>query len=154
MAAQASATPPAAITNSIDATPIAAAPCPPSKAPIGAGATVSGPARQAQEAAEARTEAKGDPTDSLGSINSLYLHAVRIFRAKKPIVAAVQGAAIDRRKPLRRRESRRPEPRIEHRPAILPRWQTEINAPRELNMHVHARKIQGGRPTPRATPYK
>ena len=55
-----------------------------------AGANFSDPARQAQEAAEA----KGDPADSLGSINSLYLHAVRIFRAKKPIVAAVQGAAI------------------------------------------------------------
>ena len=37
---------------------------------------------------------QGDPADSLGSINSLYLHAVRIFRAKKPIVAAVHGAAI------------------------------------------------------------
>jgi len=55
-----------------------------------AGANFNDPARQAQEAAEA----KGDPADSLGSINSLYLHAVRIFRAKKPIVAAVQGAAI------------------------------------------------------------
>ena len=44
--------------------------------------------------AEAKAEAKGDPADSLGSINSLYLHAVRIFRAKKPIVAAVHGAAI------------------------------------------------------------
>ncbi|MDO9563057.1 MAG: enoyl-CoA hydratase/isomerase family protein [Bradyrhizobium sp.] len=59
-----------------------------------AGANFSDPARQAQEAAEARAEAKGDPADSLGSINSLYLHAVRIFRAKKPVVAAVQGAAI------------------------------------------------------------
>ena len=39
-------------------------------------------------------ESQGDPADSLGSINSLYLHAVRIFRAKKPIVAAVHGAAI------------------------------------------------------------
>jgi enoyl-CoA hydratase/carnithine racemase len=53
-----------------------------------AGANFNDPARQAQEAA------KGDPADSLGSINSLYLHAVRIFRAKKPIVAAVHGAAI------------------------------------------------------------
>jgi enoyl-CoA hydratase/carnithine racemase len=59
-----------------------------------AGANFSDPARQAQEAAEAKAEAKGDPADSLGSINSLYLHAVRIFRAKKPIVAAVHGAAI------------------------------------------------------------
>ena len=59
-----------------------------------AGANFSDPARQAQEEAEAKAEAKGDPADSLGSINSLYLHAVRIFRAKKPIVAAVQGAAI------------------------------------------------------------
>ena len=39
-------------------------------------------------------EAKGDPADSLGSIDHLYMQAVRIFRAKKPIVAAVQGAAI------------------------------------------------------------
>ncbi len=59
-----------------------------------AGANFNDPARQAQEAAEAATAKKGDPADSLGSINSLYLHAVRIFRAKKPIVAAVQGAAI------------------------------------------------------------
>jgi enoyl-CoA hydratase/carnithine racemase len=36
----------------------------------------------------------GDPADSLGQIGHLYLEAVRIFRAKKPIVAAVQGAAI------------------------------------------------------------
>jgi len=55
-----------------------------------AGANFSDPARQAQEAAAA----KGDPADSLGPINNLYLHAVRIFRNKKPIVAAVHGAAI------------------------------------------------------------
>src|SRR5258705_3322055 len=55
-----------------------------------AGHNSSDPARQEQEA----REAKGDPADSLGPINSLYLHAVRIFRAKKPIVAAVHGAAI------------------------------------------------------------
>ncbi|WP_291687318.1 enoyl-CoA hydratase/isomerase family protein, partial [Bradyrhizobium sp.] len=63
-----------------------------------AGANFSDPARQAQEAREAQGKAQGkaqgDPADSLGSINSLYLHAVRIFRAKKPIVAAVHGAAI------------------------------------------------------------
>jgi enoyl-CoA hydratase/carnithine racemase len=59
-----------------------------------AGANFNDPARQAQEAREAEGKAKGDPADSLGSINSLYLHAVRIFRAKKPIVAAVHGAAI------------------------------------------------------------
>jgi len=63
-----------------------------------AGANFSDPARQAQEAREAQgkaqEKAQGDPADSLGSINSLYLHAVRIFRAKKPIVAAVHGAAI------------------------------------------------------------
>jgi enoyl-CoA hydratase/carnithine racemase len=63
-----------------------------------AGANFNDPARQAQEAREAqetaKATAKGDPADSLGSINSLYLHAVRIFRAKKPIVAAVHGAAI------------------------------------------------------------
>ncbi|MGB3867713.1 MAG: enoyl-CoA hydratase/isomerase family protein [Xanthobacteraceae bacterium] len=38
--------------------------------------------------------ASGDPADSLGPISHLYKQAVRIFRAKKPIVAAVQGAAI------------------------------------------------------------
>ncbi len=59
-----------------------------------AGANFNDPARQAQEAREAKEGAKGDPADSLGSINSLYLHAVRIFRVKKPIVAAVHGAAI------------------------------------------------------------
>src|ERR1700727_119715 len=41
-----------------------------------AGAIFNDPARQAQEAREAR----GDPADGLGPINSLYLHAVRIFR--------------------------------------------------------------------------
>src|SRR5258707_5766158 len=55
-----------------------------------AGANFNDPARQEQEA----REAKGDPADSLGPINNLYLHAVRIFRNKKPIVAAVHGAAI------------------------------------------------------------
>jgi enoyl-CoA hydratase/carnithine racemase len=59
-----------------------------------AGANFNDPARQAQEAREAEASAKGDPADKLGSINSLYLHAVRIFRNKKPIVAAVHGAAI------------------------------------------------------------
>src|SRR5258707_4516749 len=59
-----------------------------------AGANFNDPARQAQEARQAKESAKGDPADSLGSINSLYLHAVRIFRAKKPIVAAVHGAAL------------------------------------------------------------
>src|ERR1700757_1431296 len=55
-----------------------------------AGANFGDPARQEQEA----RAAKGDPADSLGPINHLYIQAVRIFRAKKPIVAAVQGAAI------------------------------------------------------------
>ena len=59
-----------------------------------AGANFSDPKRKEQEAAEAEAAKKGDPADSLGSINSLYLHAVRIFRAKKPIVAAIHGAAI------------------------------------------------------------
>ena len=59
-----------------------------------AGANFGDPKRQEQEAAEAAAAKKGDPADSLGSINSLYLHAVRIFRAKKPVVAAVHGAAI------------------------------------------------------------
>jgi enoyl-CoA hydratase/carnithine racemase len=55
-----------------------------------AGANFGDPARQEQEA----RAAKGDPADSLGPINHLYIQAVRIFRAKKPIVAAVHGAAI------------------------------------------------------------
>jgi enoyl-CoA hydratase/carnithine racemase len=59
-----------------------------------AGANFNDPARQEQEARAAETSAKGDPADSLGPINHLYIQAVRIFRAKKPIVAAVQGAAI------------------------------------------------------------
>jgi enoyl-CoA hydratase/carnithine racemase len=57
-----------------------------------AGANFGDPARQAQEAREANK--KGDPADNLGPISHLYIQAVRIFRAKKPIVAAVQGAAI------------------------------------------------------------
>src|SRR5512135_3732357 len=47
-----------------------------------AGANFGDPARQAQEAREAETNAagrKGDPADSLGSINHLYIQAVRIF---------------------------------------------------------------------------
>src|SRR6201999_4580317 len=54
-----------------------------------AGANFNDPARQEQEA-----RAAADPASSLGQINHLYVQAVRIFRAKKPIVAAVQGAAI------------------------------------------------------------
>ena len=55
-----------------------------------AGANFNDPARQEQEA----RAAKGDPADGLGQINHLYVQAVRIFRNKKPIVAAVHGAAI------------------------------------------------------------
>jgi enoyl-CoA hydratase/carnithine racemase len=55
-----------------------------------AGANFNDPARKEQE----ERAAKGDPADSLGPINHLYIQAVRIFRAKKPIVAAVHGAAI------------------------------------------------------------
>jgi enoyl-CoA hydratase/carnithine racemase len=55
-----------------------------------AGANFNDPARQEQEA----RATKGDPADSLGQINHLYVQAVRIFRNKKPIVAAVHGAAI------------------------------------------------------------
>src|SRR6201985_1422173 len=58
-----------------------------------AGANFGDPARQAQEAQEAEKKAKGDPVDNLGPINHLYIQAVRIFRAQKRIVAAVQGAA-------------------------------------------------------------
>jgi enoyl-CoA hydratase/carnithine racemase len=54
-----------------------------------AGANFSDPARQAQEARE-----QADPASGLGQISHLYIQAVRIFRARKPIVAAVHGAAI------------------------------------------------------------
>jgi enoyl-CoA hydratase/carnithine racemase len=54
-----------------------------------AGANFSDPNRQ-----ETEKKTSGDPADSLGQISHLYLQAVRIFRAKKPIIAAVQGAAI------------------------------------------------------------
>src|SRR6202007_1125519 len=54
-----------------------------------AGANFNDPARAEQEA-----RAKADPASSLGPINHLYIQAVRIFRNKKPIVAAVHGAAI------------------------------------------------------------
>src|SRR6478609_3483914 len=51
-------------------------------------ANFSDPARQEQE-----ERAKCDPASNL-PINHLYVQAVRIFRNKKPIVAAVHGAAI------------------------------------------------------------
>ena len=54
-----------------------------------AGANFSDTNRQ-----ETEKKTSGDPADSLGQISHLYLQAVRIFRAKKPIIAAVQGAAI------------------------------------------------------------
>src|SRR5215475_14145066 len=54
-----------------------------------AGANFNDPARQEQESRE-----KADPASGLGPINHLYIQAVRIFRNKKPIVAAVHGAAI------------------------------------------------------------
>src|SRR5258708_13208629 len=53
-----------------------------------AGANFGDPARQEQE-----EKAKLDPASNL-PINHLYVQAVRIFRNKKPIVAAVHGAAI------------------------------------------------------------
>ncbi len=54
-----------------------------------AGADFSDPNRQ-----ETASQGSSDPADNLGQISHLYIQAVRIFRAKKPIVAAVQGAAI------------------------------------------------------------
>jgi enoyl-CoA hydratase/carnithine racemase len=54
-----------------------------------AGANFNDPARQEAEARE-----QSDPASSLGQISRLYIQAVRIFRSKKPIVAAVHGAAI------------------------------------------------------------
>src|ERR1700749_2250875 len=53
-----------------------------------AGANFGDPARQAQE-----EQSKTDPASNL-PINHLYVQAVRIFRNKKPFVAAVHGAAI------------------------------------------------------------
>lgn len=53
-----------------------------------AGADFGDPVRQAAEAG-----AKPDPAAKLG-IDRLYIEAVRIFRSRKPIVAAVHGAAI------------------------------------------------------------
>src|SRR6195256_2298896 len=53
-----------------------------------AGANFNDPARQEQEARK-----KLDPASNL-PINHLYVQAVRIFRNKKPIVAAIHGAAI------------------------------------------------------------
>lgn len=50
-----------------------------------AGANFNDPAQQAGGAEEA---------DRFGTARSIYTQAVRIFRAKKPIVAAVHGAAI------------------------------------------------------------
>src|SRR4029077_20011747 len=51
-----------------------------------AGANFGDPARQEQE-----ERGKTDPASTL-PINHLYVQAVRIFRNKKPIVAAVHGA--------------------------------------------------------------
>src|ERR1700709_2747131 len=53
-----------------------------------AGANFGDPARQ-----QAEERAKTDPASNL-PINHLYVQAVRISRKKKPIVAAVHGAAI------------------------------------------------------------
>jgi enoyl-CoA hydratase/carnithine racemase len=53
-----------------------------------AGANFGDPARQ-----DAEERAKSDPAANL-PINHLYVQAVRIFRNRKPIVAAVHGAAI------------------------------------------------------------
>jgi enoyl-CoA hydratase/carnithine racemase len=52
-----------------------------------AGANFTDPVRQEQESRDS------DPASHL-PINHLYVQAVRIFRNKKPIVAAVHGAAI------------------------------------------------------------
>src|SRR4051812_22870943 len=57
-----------------------------------AGADFKDPKRQEIVASEAAKQ--GDPADNLGSISRLYVEAVRIYRANKPVVAAVHGAAI------------------------------------------------------------
>ena len=54
-----------------------------------AGANFGDPNRKETDA-----PAGGDPADSLGQIGHLYIEAVRIFRNRKPIVAAVHGAAV------------------------------------------------------------
>ncbi len=54
-----------------------------------AGADFNDPARTPIEPGE-----QHDPSSSLGEVSHLYIEAVRIFRNKKPIVAAVHGAAI------------------------------------------------------------
>ena len=59
-----------------------------------AGANFNDPARHEQEAHTKTDHAKTDPASSLGPIAHLYIQAVRIFRNRKPIVAAVHGAAI------------------------------------------------------------
>src|ERR1700710_3196018 len=53
-----------------------------------AGANFGDPKRQ-----EAEEGAKTDPASNL-PINHLYVQSVRVFRNKKPIVAAIHGAAI------------------------------------------------------------
>jgi enoyl-CoA hydratase/carnithine racemase len=53
-----------------------------------AGANFSDPARQEQE-----KRSESNPGENL-PINHLYVQAVRIFRAQKPFVAAIHGAAI------------------------------------------------------------
>lgn len=50
-----------------------------------AGANLDGAAGQSRD---------GDPATEIGPIGHLYHEAVRIFRARKPIVAAVHGAAV------------------------------------------------------------
>src|ERR1700751_3790987 len=54
-----------------------------------AGANFSDPGGKKQKARQ-----KADPASTLGPISHLYIQAVRIFRNRKPIVAAVHGAAI------------------------------------------------------------
>jgi enoyl-CoA hydratase/carnithine racemase len=59
-----------------------------------AGADFGDPNRKETAAQADGKDEKGDPADSLGQIGHLYLEAVRIYRAKKPIVGAIHGAAI------------------------------------------------------------
>ncbi|ABD86127.1 enoyl-CoA hydratase/isomerase family protein [Rhodopseudomonas palustris] len=54
-----------------------------------AGANFGDPSRTPIDASE-----QSDPASGLGKIGHLYIEAVRIFRNKKPIVAAVHAAAI------------------------------------------------------------
>src|SRR5258708_13223342 len=59
-----------------------------------AGANFNDPARQAQEAREAKASAKADPPDSPASINSLYFHPVPTFPPRNPTAPPLHAPPI------------------------------------------------------------